>query len=221
MSLFSRSLYNPDPSFTPLFRLLSDFDHYSRELQGEQDNGAKAGRGGRHTRMVTPKFDLHETKDTYELHGELPGFERENVHVEFPEPQTLTIRGHVERSYSSGTPPANLLQNGKRTKTITESGEEHGSHKTTVEDEEAAAAKEKDADGTQVVKHDKEQKQNHKAEPAEKFWVSERSFGQFERTFNFPTRINQDAVSASLQNGILNVSIPKAKKQEARRIAIN
>ena len=125
----------------------------SSELQGEQDNTvANTHHGGRHPRLVTPKFDLHETKDTYELHGELPGFDRENVHVEFPEPQTLTIRGHVERTYSSGTPPANLIQGGKKTNTITEGGEEHTSHKATVEDEEAAAAKEKGTDGTQVVK---------------------------------------------------------------------
>jgi len=115
-----------------------------------------------------------------------------------------------------------LLKNKTNNNTITEQGEEHHGHKVTVEDEESAAAK-KAAEGTQVVKHDKdkEQKAKQSAEPTEKFWVSERSFGQFERTFTFPTRVDHDAVSANLTNGVLNISIPKVKKQEARRIAIN
>ncbi|KAM7191995.1 HSP20-like chaperone [Rhypophila sp. PSN 637] len=211
---FSSSTY--DPSFHPLFRLLSDFDSYSRESKASQDSSSLPKH--RTPRLVTPKFDLHETKETYELHGELPGFDRDNVHIEFTDHQTILISGQVERNYSSSTAPGNLIQDGKKTEAITETGEDHKPHKASVEDEESAAAKENGAENNNVVKHKGQKKTS---EPTEKVWVSERSFGQFQRQFTFASPINQDAVKASLKDGILNVSIPKAQPKGGRRIAIN
>lgn len=213
MALFPRTFYDSDPSFTPLFRLLSDFDSYSREVQNDPKAGAGLKLRGP-TRLISPKFDFRETKDTYELHGELPGIDRENLAIEFTDPQTIVIGGHVESTYSAGAPPAT-----KPTAAITKGGEEHHTHKATVEDEAAAAAKETGADDTKVVKHDG--KQPKPKEPTERLLVSERFFGEFSRAFNMPARVDQDGVSAKLDNGVLNVSIPKAKKLEARRIAIN
>lgn len=51
-------------------------------------------------------------------------------------------------------------------------------------------------------------------------WVSERSFGSFSRTFKFPVRVNTDAVKASLKNGVLAITIPKAPVAEVRRIFV-
>lgn len=53
-----------------------------------------------------------------------------------------------------------------------------------------------------------------------KYWATERTFGQFNRTFTFPVLLNQDAVKASLKNGILNVTIPKAAAPSAKRITV-
>jgi HSP20 family molecular chaperone IbpA len=217
MSLFPRSFYGPDPSFTPLFRLLDDFDNYSRELQGSQQEG---GRHRHHrARFFNPKFDVRETDTAYELHGELPGIERENVQIEFTDPQTIVIRGRVERSYSSGTPPAGFVE-GEMSGAITESGETNGgkSRKATVSDEPTKEAKEKGtpAESTEVAKQEEKPQA-----PADKYWVSERSVGEFSRTFSFPSRVDQDAVSANLNNGILAITVPKAKKHETRRIAVN
>ncbi|KZF24643.1 HSP20-like chaperone [Xylona heveae TC161] len=53
-----------------------------------------------------------------------------------------------------------------------------------------------------------------------KYWVSERSVGQFHRSFSFPSRVNQDAVKASLKNGILSIVVPKAPEPTSRRIFI-
>lgn len=44
--------------------------------------------------------------------------------------------------------------------------------------------------------------------------------GSFERTFRFPERIDAAAVKASLKNGLLSITIPKAKAPEIRRIMI-
>lgn len=222
MSLFAPRFYStPEPNFSGLFRLIDDFDKYS------QQSGQPGARTGRHIPTFTPKFDVKETEHAYELHGELPGIERENVHLEFTEPQSLTVRGKVERSYSEGEPPAGLLEESKSGAAI-ESGAaldsgEKGSpkpHPVTVEDdaEDGTVAK---SSGSSSNKDQQQVQQHHKQQkPATKYWVSERSIGEFSRTFSFPTRVDSDNVSASLNNGILTVTVPKAKKHESKRISV-
>jgi len=219
MSLFPRAFYGSDPSFTPLFRLLDDFDTYSREVS---DTQPQSGRGHRHVvRTFNPRFDVRETETAYELHGELPGIDKKDVHIEFTDGQTVVIRGRVERSYTSGTPPAGVLGQGAVSGAITEAGEgeqqteKPAAHKATVEDEGAEA--EPAASSTEVAKKSSEKAPEH----GSKYWASERSVGEFSRSFSFPSRVDSEAVRASLDNGILNVVVPKAKKLEARRIAIN
>lgn len=219
MAFFPRSYLSPETSFTPLFRLLDDFDSYSREVQGKEGS---SGRRGQHAvRTFNPRFDVRETENTYELHGELPGIERDNVQIEFTEPQTIVVRGRVERTYTSGTPPAGLVEDAQVSGAITEADEkDKESHHASVSDEADEAAKENGSSSELQKAGEKQAAPAAPAQPAEKYWVSERSIGEFSRTFSFPTRVDQDAVSASLNNGILNVTVPKAKKHESRRINI-
>ncbi|KAH8123276.1 hypothetical protein ACSS6W_008365 [Trichoderma asperelloides] len=200
MSLFQRNFYSPDTSFTPLFRLLEDFDNYSR-----QGNGTVQGRrtGLAHWQ---PKFDVRETDTAYELHGELPGMSKENVNIEFTDSQTLLVKGKVERSYTSGTPPAGAIE-GSTTGGAIE--DKPSAHKATVEDATEGEG--------EVAKTSEEDKPADSA----KYWLTERSVGEFSRSFSFPTRVDQDNVSASFKDGILNIAVPKAAKHEPRRIAIN
>jgi HSP20 family molecular chaperone IbpA len=208
MSFFPRGLYDSDPSFTPLFRLLDEFDNYSREARG---NGERPRKGGRHSHVSTfnPRFDVRETDNAYELHGELPGIDRDKINIEFTDDQTLVIRGRSERTYTAGNPPAGLVEGGKQQSTITEKGEEH--------------AKEANGNGGEAQgnnnNNNNQEKNNNKS--FEKWWVQERSVGEFARTFSFPSRVDQESVSASLNNGVLSLVVPKAKKHETRRIAIN
>lgn len=51
-------------------------------------------------------------------------------------------------------------------------------------------------------------------------WLSERSHGSFTRTFRFPVRIDSANVRASLKNGVLTVSVPKAPAPQVKRILI-
>ncbi|KAF1960016.1 HSP20-like chaperone [Byssothecium circinans] len=44
--------------------------------------------------------------------------------------------------------------------------------------------------------------------------------GSFERTFRFPERIDAANVTASLKNGLLSITVPKAKAPEVKRILI-
>jgi len=203
MAFFPRSLYDSDTSFTPLFRLLDDFDSYARQ-----------GVSGRRTDMPSwqPKFDVRETGEAYELHGELPGINKKDVHIEFPEPQSMLIRGRTERTYTAGTPPAGLIEGTTRGGAITEGGEES---KKAGEEEDKSASREAGSDA--IEKEMPETKKSDKA----KYWLSERSVGEFSRTFNFPTQVDQNSVTANFNDGILNILVPKAKKQESKRIAIN
>lgn len=49
----------------------------------------------------------------------------------------------------------------------------------------------------------------------------EREAGKFSRAINLPGDIDSDGVSASLSNGILKVSVPKAEKAKPKQISIN
>jgi len=212
MSLFPRSFHSADPnsSFAPLFRLLDDFDDYSRT----NNNGRHHRRGG-NFKTFTPKFDVKELPESYELHGELPGIEQKDVDIEFTDQHTLTVRGRTEHSYTSGTPPTGFIESSKPTEAITEGSEtnKHESHKATVED----ADNPKDtSDDTEVAKTE-----NKPEEAQPKYWVSERSVGEFARSFSFPVNVDQDRVEASMKNGILSIIVPKAKKVQSRKIAIS
>lgn len=208
--------YN-EQGFAPLFRLLDDFDSYNR-----QQNPHASNRHHRSVQTFQPRVDVRELQDSYELHGELPGMQKENVEIEFTDPQTMVIRGRIERSYESGTRPAGLVQDTEMSGAITEKGEDpkNSPHKATVEDEGAAeaAASSPETVPVDAIKHVKESKKTSK--DTAKYWVAERSIGEFSRSFNFPGHIDQGAVKASFKDGILSIVVPKAKKPEAHRVAI-
>lgn len=195
MSLFPRF---PSNEIAPIFRLLDDYSNL-----GQLSTNSSI-------RAFQPKFDVREHKDTYELQGELPGLEQKDVQIEFADPHTLVIKGHTEREYSSdGATEAR----GRITGDVTDAGK---SHKATVEDEGAEEGKQ---NGSQAVEKSGEKGvQRQQARP--KYWVSERSVGEFHRAFTFPSRVDQDNVKASLKNGILSVVIPKAPSYQAKRINV-
>lgn len=71
------------------------------------------------------------------------------------------------------------------------------------------------AGGEQQPTAEKEQQQ-----PDHRYWVSERSIGEFSRTFTFPATVDQDNVKASLKNGILSITVPKTATSSTKRITI-
>ena len=209
MALFSRDFFGADDFFPVVFRVLDEYNNHSREAHG---GSQERPRHRRHLASTfNPKFDVRETDAAYELHGELPGVDRDQVHIEFTDPQTLVIRGRSERTYTSGTPPAGLVEGGgaQMSGAIKEKGEENA--------KEGAA---EDVQAGEKTTANTNANANASAQ-FEKYWVQERSIGEFARTFGFPSRIDQDNVSANLNNGILSLTIPKVKKHETRRIAIN
>ncbi len=49
----------------------------------------------------------------------------------------------------------------------------------------------------------------------------ERMFGKFYRSFNFPSQVNADKISASYKDGVLHVTVPKAEEVKPKQIPIS
>ena len=64
-----------------------------------------------------------------------------------------------------------------------------------------------------------EKKQETSSED-ETFHRTERSFGAFERWFSLPAYVDTDTVKASLQDGVLAVTLPRREEAKAREISI-
>lgn len=139
-----------------------------------------------------PKFDVTEHENEYNLQGELPGVPTENVEIEFTDPQTMVVRGHAERQHTEGDPSIARLTAGEEQKKI-EGGEQGKKAKEGTEPSTGGA----------------------------KYWLSERSYGEFSRVFSFPTAVDQDKVSAKFNNGILDIKVPKAETQGRKKITVN
>jgi HSP20 family protein len=58
------------------------------------------------------------------------------------------------------------------------------------------------------------------AEDAIHFHQVERGHGSFARTFDFASKIDVEAVSADLTNGVLTITLPKASRPPARKIEV-
>jgi HSP20 family protein len=54
----------------------------------------------------------------------------------------------------------------------------------------------------------------------EGFYRVERAFGSFSRSLTLPKGVDADAVSASFDNGVLEIHIPKPEERKPRRISI-
>lgn len=69
----------------------------------------------------------------------------------------------------------------------------------------------------------KGEKSEEKEEKKKDYYVSERQFGSFQRTFRLPESVEADKIDATFKKGVLKVRLPKsaeAKKKE-RKIAVS
>ena len=53
-----------------------------------------------------------------------------------------------------------------------------------------------------------------------KFFKKEFAPSEFTRTFTLPEDVNTDAISASFEQGILNITVPKGEKAQPKKIEI-
>jgi HSP20 family protein len=196
--------------FSPIFRLVDELDRASRTQHCAP------------VRSFAPRFDVKETQETYELNGELPGVDQSNINIEWSDDFTLTVSGHAEKvskKTNEKAPVTDASDKASEAEFVeVESEPENNYHSPTVEEEGAAAESSAAAEAKAVSKT--EEAKEVAQEPKSKYWIHERSYGSFNRTFKFPARVDTDAVTASLNNGVLSIVVPKAKAREPRRIVI-
>lgn len=190
MSFLSR-FHNPTSAFpSDTFRLLDELNRVSSLMD--------APRGG-NKRAFSPNFDIHETDSAYVLEGEFPGLgDKSKINIEFTDDNTLLVRGKIEKSV----------------------------HKTLPDSEprafEGPAPEGADTNTeVQVVKRI-EDSQKSMAKPAGGYrcWVSERTVGEFQRSFSLPGAVDIDGVKASLENGLLKIVVPKREVVKGKKIEI-
>jgi HSP20 family protein len=68
----------------------------------------------------------------------------------------------------------------------------------------------------------KGEKKEEREEKKEGYYLSERRFGSFQRSFSVPDGVDADKVSADFKNGVLTVIMPKSPevREKERKIAI-
>jgi len=175
---------------SPFLTLMNDYDKAARSAIADLPDAT----------FFRPKFDVKENKENYVLHGELPGLEQKDVSIEWTDGTTLTISGRTEVEREEGTPPKQLQARVQDETTPDQNN--NGDNEST-----AVATTEKAGD---VVK----------ANEGSKYWITERSVGEFRRNFSFPARVDQDNVKASLKNGILSITVPKARGGARKKVEI-
>ncbi|KAL8909803.1 MAG: hypothetical protein Q9171_004893 [Xanthocarpia ochracea] len=211
----------PSQTFTPFFREFDSLFPSENWIVRPQQQ----------LRPFTPKFDVQEDGTAYTLNGELPGLNQEDIDIEFVDANTLVIKGKTERASTHSNivdTKGKAIEGASPPNTVTADNASESSsnyHKASVEDDYVDAGAETEGGSTTTQVAPKPASSNATAvaaapeQPQSKYWVSERSVGEFQRTFSFPGKVDQEAVKASLKNGILSIVVPKAAKQE-RKIAI-
>jgi HSP20 family protein len=59
-----------------------------------------------------------------------------------------------------------------------------------------------------------------KEEKADRYYTYERSYGSFTRSFTLPDGADVDHLHASLEQGVLNISVPKKPEVQPKKIAV-
>ena len=72
-------------------------------------------------------------------------------------------------------------------------------------------------DGNLVIQGEKK---HENEEEGKNFYRVERSYGSFKRVFALPSRVDVENVSASYEDGVLSVTIPKTGEVRSRKIEI-
>lgn len=63
-------------------------------------------------------------------------------------------------------------------------------------------------------------REEEQRDEGDRYWAYERSYGSFARSFMLPEGTMSDQINASIDNGVLEIRIPKAKAESATKIPI-
>lgn len=135
--------------------------------------------------------------------------------MEFEDAQTVVVKGRVNR------PEATTAVVEKEKDKEVETEKSHQASVEAVEDEYDAVDTPLSSPSTAADQSEKQTPApaTTNAKPASRFWVSERRVGSFTRTFTFSQRLDHDAVTAELKEGVLHLVVPKSDK--ARKVEVS
>jgi len=188
MALFPRMPSSFGPYRSEMGPFFNLFNDTFSELQKLSDTAS---------RTFAPKFDVKEAKDNYVLEGELPGIDQKDIVIAFADEQTITIKGRTEQLKEEGSRPI------EEASEVDASGKEEAGQQAQA----SSSTEMTTTGGKDVTKH----------EPQHTYWVSERSVGEFARSFSFPNPVDHDNVKASMKNGILSIVVPKMQKAKSQK----
>lgn len=70
------------------------------------------------------------------------------------------------------------------------------------------------SDDTLTIKGEKKEEREEKDKH---YFLSERRYGSFQRSFRLPASVDRDSIDAQFENGVLTVSLPKSREAKARQ----
>ncbi|KAJ3375958.1 hypothetical protein GGF31_000024 [Allomyces arbusculus] len=138
-----------------------------------------------------PNVDISENESEYKVVAELPGLQRDQVNVEVVDNNTLVISGSRSSGTDQPTQQAASSSSGDQAEATTDVA-------TAPETGSAVQT----AGGHEVV-------------------TRERFSEEFMRSIAFPSRIKADQIQAKLQNGLLELVIPKEAPVEPKPTKVN
>ncbi|KAK3368449.1 hypothetical protein B0H63DRAFT_488480 [Podospora didyma] len=200
-------------------------------------------------RNLQPVFNASETEEAYVLEAKLAGNpESEDIDIEFTAEQELVINGRiVERKPKSETEAAHPEPEPTPTPApATVDDDARSTTSSTKSDNPYQATVEDDLDDDYVSVHSASistptsSPKLETVKPASRASASpapqtvapvvptqkveeeqhDRVLLEFSRTIKFQDRVDADSLTATLQDGVLTITVPKAKKFQPRRITI-
>ncbi|PON25612.1 hsp20-like protein [Trichoderma gamsii] len=88
----------PIRTFPSTLRFFQDIDKHLDSFP-RFSHSSHGNRGPHLGQAFLPIFDVRELHNSFELYGELPGVEKENIKIEFKGSKSLEVSGFVENSY--------------------------------------------------------------------------------------------------------------------------
>lgn len=232
-----RTAYHVQTPMNPLYHLLRELDQ--SVLQPQQPQRKRQCHPQQKTRAEVacptyrvnarpwePRFEAHETEDSFVIYGELPGLNKEHVTVEFPEPTKLVVSGKVERFTDAPKADETTPEKTAPTPTIESDNEDtrsRSSYQATVEDDVGgddfevlshASGKSETSNQLEPETLSEKAKEKEPEQPQEPRRSGYRK--EFSRYFTFPTYVNHEAVTAELKDGLLTVIVPKVTPKSHR-----